>query len=165
MKSTPLWFLFLSLLLTLPARAVIVDDAGGDEAYTGNLNGQDVFVGNVSVSMVAPLTPVSLGRTNGQGSPDTLPDNGSNYDVFVEVYPQQYGNQCEFTYSDDGWNSSSTIAMPYLAPQGNNDQFQGTLPGATYGIDVTVELYFTCTGPLPGDSFEIYVPGSGINFY
>ena len=56
--------------------------------------------------------------------------------------------------------------MPYDSPAGNNDKFLGVLPGQTFGVDTTVELYVECVGPtLGGNDFEAYVPGNAVNFF
>ncbi len=152
----------------LPAWALTITvDAGGNDYYQGDIDGATVFVGSIVVERTDTFAAVSLGRTNGQGVADVVADDGVDHQLLAEVYPQAVGNGCEFTYTTDGWASEDTVAMPYDSPAGNNDRFLGVLPGQVFGADTTVEFYVLCVGPTaqPGNDFEAYVPGAGINFF
>ncbi len=156
-----------ALALATPAAALTITvDAGGNDFYQGDIDGATVFVGNIVVERMDTYAAVSLGRTNGQGVADTVPDDGVDHQVLAEIYPQAVGNGCEFVYSTDGFTTEATVAMPYDSPAGNNDKFLGVLPGQVFGTDTTVEFYVMCVGPTAqGNDFEAYVPGNKVNFF
>ncbi len=160
--------LLTAVVAATPAgAATITVDAGGNDYYQGDIDGATVFVGNIVVERTDTFASVSLGRTNGEGTADLVPDDGVDHQILAEIYPQAVGNGCEFVYSSDGWTSEDTVSMPYDSPAGNNDKFLGVLPGQVFGADATVEFYVRCVGPtaLQGNDFEAFVPGAGINFY
>ena len=142
------------------------DDANGDEAYDGYINGQHIYVGDLVVERADNLDQLSIGRTNGQGNADTVADDAEDHDVYMEIYPAAVGNGCDLTYSTDNWGTETTLAMVYIGADGNNDVFGETIPGEYFGDDGAVEFYFECYGPLPNnDDFLVYVPGDFVNFF
>jgi hypothetical protein len=157
------------LLPALAANAQFVEDAGGAEYFWGNIDGGDVFVGDIVAERADDYTQVTLGRTNGAAVGAEVADDGVDHQVLAEVFPAVFGNGCDLVYSTDGFGSQTAVAMPYDGADGNNDRFLGVIPGAVYGADTEVSFEVVCYGPTAyGNTFEVTVPGhdgSDVYFY
>ena len=150
-----------ALLAAGPANAQFYEDAGGEAYFFGNIDGGDVFVGEVRAERADDYSPVALGRTNGGAIGDEVADDGVDHQVFVELYPQAYGNACYFEYSVDSLITWHFSAMAYDGPNGNNDVFMSVIPGAVYGADTQFAFHVLCEGPTAyGNTYHVTVPGN-----